>query len=101
GRRLRDPDPRVRIVAAGTLVDLGVPWALEVLPALAEGLLHPDDQFAESIAAGSLGQLGPDAAPTIPALRVALFDRHPPNSSALSVLAKIGEPGVAVLAEAL
>jgi len=98
---LRDLDARVRIVAAGTLVDLGATAALEVLPALAEGLLHSDDQFAESIAAGALGQLGPDAAPTIPALRAALFDRHPPNVGALGVLAKIGEPGVAVLAEAL
>jgi HEAT repeat protein len=99
--RLRDADPRVRIVAAGLLVDLGVATALEVLPALSEGVLHPDDQFAESIAAGSLGQLGPEAAPMIPALRAALFDRQPPNAGALDVLAKIGEPGVAVLAEAL
>jgi hypothetical protein len=98
---LRDPDSRVRIVAAGTLVDLGVTTPLEVLPALSEGLLHPDDQIAESIAAGSLGQLGQDAAPAMPALRAALFDRQPPNTSALFILAKIREPGVPVLAEAL
>jgi hypothetical protein len=98
---LRDPDPRARIVAAGMFVDLGVATAPEVLPALSEGIVHPDDQFADAIAAGSLGQLGPDAAPAMPALRAALFDRQPPNIGAIFVLAKLGEPGVPVLAEAL
>ena len=98
---LRDPDARVRTVAAGSLICLGVASAPEVIPALTDGLTHPDGQFAEAIAAGELAHFGTDAAPAIPALRAALFDRHPPNIGALHVLESIGEPAVPVLVDAL
>lgn len=95
---LRDSDLRVRIAAAGVLVELGTANASEVLPALTEGLMHPDDQFADSIAAGALAKLGPAAAPAVPALQAALWDRQPPNVGALD---RIGEAGMQVLIAAL
>jgi hypothetical protein len=82
---LYDSEARVRIAAAGTLVALGAAQVSEVLPALTEGLMQPDDQFAD-LAAVSLGRLGPAAASAVPTLRAALFDRHQPIYSALDAL---------------
>jgi HEAT repeat protein len=98
---LRDPDARVRIVAAGALVDLGEGNLSEVLPIFEEGLMHPQDQFAKWISADALGRLGPQAAASVPALRAALFTREPPNEAALDALDRIGEAATPVLAEAL
>jgi hypothetical protein len=98
---LRDQEARVRIAAAGALVDLGAGKPAEVLPILGEGLMHSEDQFALWISAHTLCRLGPKAAPSAPALRAALFDRQPPNTAALKALGRIGDAGTPILAEAL
>jgi hypothetical protein len=98
---LRDPEERVRIAAAGALVDLGAAKPAEVLPVLTEGLTHPDNQFANDIAAAKLFRLGPEAATAAPALRAAVFERQPPSTYALDALNSIGDAGIPILADAL
>jgi HEAT repeats len=89
------------IQAAGAPVDLGAAKSSEVLPIFMEGLMHPEEQLADNIAACTLGRLGLDAAPAGPALRAALFDRQPPYKSALDALDRIGESSTPILAYAL
>jgi HEAT repeat protein len=98
--RLADPDARVRVAIAATLMRLDSLAAAEALPILSHGLMHPEEQYS-NLAGWSLAELGAAAAPALPALRAAIFSRDPPNEGALDVLAKLGDLGVPVLAEAL
>jgi HEAT repeat protein len=98
--RLTDPDARVRVAGAATMLRLKCVAAPEAVPILATGLMQPDEQYS-NLAGWQLAELGADAAPALPMLRAAIFERQPPNESALQALAKLGEPGVLTLAEAL
>jgi HEAT repeat protein len=98
--RLSDPDPRVRVAAVATMLRLKSFATAEAVPILAAGLVQPDEQYS-NLAGWQLAELGADAAPALPALRAAVFERQPPNESALQALSKLGEPGVLILAEAL
>ena len=98
--RLSDSDPRVRITVAATLVARQAVPATDVLPSLAEGVLDAGDELS-NMAAQALGQLGAQALPALPALRRAIFDKRPPTCGAADALGALGDPGVAVLAEAL
>jgi HEAT repeat protein len=97
---LKDCDPRVRIPLAAALAKPDAALAPEVLPILSEGVGYHDDKLS-NMAGHALSQLGPRAAPALPALRAAIFDKHPPTGTAFDALGALGEPGVAVLAEAL
>src|SRR5262249_14953814 len=98
--RLRDADPRVRLISAAALARRQALPVADLLPALSEGVLHADDPYC-NMAADALRKLGTQAAPALPALRRALFEKQPPTLGAADALGALGEPGVAVLAEAL
>ena len=97
---LEDADLRVRVAGAVNLLRLEAIEADVLLPALCDGLMHPEQVWANQ-AAMALSRLGPRAAAAIPILRAALWDRQPPNDAALDALATVGPDGVPVLAEAL
>jgi HEAT repeat protein len=98
--QLKDADPRVRIPLAAALAKPETPPPPEVLPVLSEGVVYHDDKLS-NMAGHALSQLGPQAMPALPALRSAIFDKQPPTGTAFDALGALGEPGVAVLAEAL
>ncbi|HUR55816.1 MAG TPA: HEAT repeat domain-containing protein [Gemmataceae bacterium] len=97
---LSDPDERVRAAAAMVLVKCEKGTPDEVLPALSAGVMLVEEPFA-SLAAGAFGELGEAAAPAVGALRAAIFDRDPPNGSAIFALQHLGEAAVPVLVEVL
>jgi HEAT repeat protein len=69
---LKDPDPRVRGLAASTFWGMGGK-ARAAVPALAEALSDPDPSFRTQIAM-ALENMGPDAKDAVPALIRALSD---------------------------
>jgi HEAT repeat protein len=97
---LRDPEPLVRTSAAMVLVKSEAAPPEDVLPALGEGMMLPDEPFA-GLAAGAIGEMGEAAAAAAPLLRTAIFERDPPNDAAMYTLQHIGEAGVPVLVELL
>ncbi|MGO8670387.1 MAG: HEAT repeat domain-containing protein [Capsulimonadaceae bacterium] len=120
-RALKDPDPRIRIDAAGALGRIGPPAAPAVsalgdaikgvdvgvtdfaagalvrigtaaLPTL-ETALHDPDARVRRCAANALGQMGPPAAPAATALAAALTDARPVvRGAAAFSLGEIGPP---------
>jgi len=66
---LRDPEVRVRLMAADALVHVDTQFAVQsgVIPVLIEILKNPDDQIAWQVP-GILADMGPEAASTVPAL---------------------------------
>lgn len=69
---LKDPDPRVRGLAASTFWGMGGK-ARAAAPALAEALSDPDPSFRTQVAM-ALENMGPDAKDAVPALITALSD---------------------------
>ena len=69
---LKDPDPRVRGLAASTFWGMGGK-ARAAAPALGEALSDPDPSFRTQ-AAMALENMGPDAKDAVPALITALSD---------------------------
>lgn len=69
---LKDPDPRVRGLAASTFWGMGGK-ARSAVPALAEALADPDASFRTQVAM-ALENMGPDAKDAVPALIKALAD---------------------------
>ena len=63
--------------------------------------LKCEDAGVCGLASRALGELGPAAAPAIPALRESLFIIDQPNLEAVDVLAKIGAPAIPVFLEVL
>ncbi len=88
---LRDPSLEVRLWAARALVKVNQPGG--ALPVLVEALR--DQSSAE--AARALGDMGPDAAQAVPALRAALQDReHPVHLAAAAALVRVARAGDAL-----
>lgn len=97
---LHDGDWRVQVVAAATLARHDAAPAEEVLPILVDGMMRTEEPFGR-LAARWLGNLGEQAAPAMPTLRAALWERKPPNDCALEALQGIGPAAVEILAETL
>jgi HEAT repeat protein len=96
---LKDPDPRVRGLAASTFWGMGGK-ARSAVPALAEALSDPDPAFRTQIAM-ALENMGPDAKDAVPALIKALSDPdRGVRQASVKALGRIG-PGARAAVPAL
>lgn len=96
---LKDPDPRVRGLAASTFWGMGGK-ARSAVPALAEALSDPDPSFRTQIAM-ALENMGPDAKDAVPALIQALSDPdRGVRQASVKALGRIG-PGARAAVPAL
>jgi len=96
---LKDPDPRVRGLAASTFWGMGGK-ARAAAPALGEALSDPDPSFRTQVAM-ALENMGPDASEAVPALIKALADPdRGVRQASVKALGKIG-PGAKAAIPAL
>jgi HEAT repeat protein len=106
--------PGVRRMAGYAPEPPAAPPPPEVLAILSEAVTLPDDVTAVAaagsaepdpplglLAAEALADLGPFAAPAVPALRAAVLDCTPPRYAAVEALGAVGPAAVPVLAELL
>ncbi len=83
---LKDPDQRAREAAVRALIRIG-PVAVEnVVPALAKAVQNDDDAAVRRLAAGALGEYGPDAKGAVTALTHALDDEEPDVKIAAAIV---------------